>query len=398
MSRDALTIPEPVPASTSPPDLPGRTLVLYALLASSTFIVVGLIWDISWHMTIGRDTLWSPPHVLEQLGASLAGLSCGALVLRTTFLGTAADRGQTVSFWGFRGPLGAWVAIWGALAMIFSVPFDDWWHNAYGLDVEILSPPHMVLLAGMLGIQMGAMLLALGAQNRAAEPGRRTLAMAFCYAAGVLLTMAVIASFEHTGYANEWHGSRFYVITAGFVPFLLTGVAAAGRLRWPATVAAATYMGVMLGTGWVLQGVPATPRLSPILNAVDHMVPMPFPLVLVLPAVALDLVMRRGGGRSDWLLAPVLGLVFVATMVPVHWVFAEFLLSPAARNGIFLADRWPYNNLLGDWRYAFWNRDTVDGVWQAGLFLRRIGFAVLLATASARVGLFWGRWMARVQR
>ncbi len=28
--------------------------------------------------------------------------------------------------------------------MITSAPFDDWWHNAYGLDVKILSPPHVV--------------------------------------------------------------------------------------------------------------------------------------------------------------------------------------------------------------------------------------------------------------
>ena len=29
--------------------------------------------------------------------------------------------------------------------MIVSAPFDNWWHNAYGLDVRIISHPHMVL-------------------------------------------------------------------------------------------------------------------------------------------------------------------------------------------------------------------------------------------------------------
>ncbi len=51
-------------------------------------------------------------------------------------------------FWGFSGPLGAWVTIWGTFVMITSAPFDNWWHNAYGLDVKIVSPPHMVLAAG----------------------------------------------------------------------------------------------------------------------------------------------------------------------------------------------------------------------------------------------------------
>ena len=46
---------------------------LYATLFASAAIVIGLIWDISWHRTIGRDTFWSPPHVLEQLAAIVAG-------------------------------------------------------------------------------------------------------------------------------------------------------------------------------------------------------------------------------------------------------------------------------------------------------------------------------------
>src|SRR6476619_8184234 len=138
---------------------------LYAVLFSSVSIVVGLIWDISWHRTIGRDTFWSPPHVLEQVAAIVAGASCGWLVLHTTFRGTPDERAASVRFWGFRGPLGAWVCIWGTLMMVSSAPFDNWWHNAYGLDVKIISPPHMVLAWGMIAIELGAMYLALGAQT-----------------------------------------------------------------------------------------------------------------------------------------------------------------------------------------------------------------------------------------
>ena len=79
------------------------TWTLYAVLTASACIVVGLIWDISWHRTVGRDTFWTYPHVLEQFAATLSGLSCGWLVLRTTFAGDDAARGSTVRFWGFRG-------------------------------------------------------------------------------------------------------------------------------------------------------------------------------------------------------------------------------------------------------------------------------------------------------
>src|SRR2546426_4311932 len=66
----------------------------------------------------------------------------------------------------FRSPLGAWVAIWGALAMIASGPFDDWWHNAYGLDVKVLSPPHVVLILGLIAIRFGTLLFILGQLGR----------------------------------------------------------------------------------------------------------------------------------------------------------------------------------------------------------------------------------------
>ena len=79
------------------------------ILASAAGIVVGLLWDISWHMSVGRDTFWSPPHVLEYASGVTAGLSCGFVVLRTTFAGTADDRAASVKFWGFLAPLGAWI-------------------------------------------------------------------------------------------------------------------------------------------------------------------------------------------------------------------------------------------------------------------------------------------------
>ena len=56
-----------------------------------------------------------------------------------------------VSIWGFRGPLGCFIATWGAFAMLTSAPFDNWWHNAYGLDVKIVSLPHSMLAHGRGG-------------------------------------------------------------------------------------------------------------------------------------------------------------------------------------------------------------------------------------------------------
>jgi hypothetical protein len=374
---------------------------MYAAIVASASIVVGLIWDISWHRTVGRDTFWTYPHVLEQFAATLAGLSCGWLVLRTTFAGDGLDRAKTVRFWGFRGPLGAWVCIWGTILMIASAPFDDWWHNAYGLDVKIVSPPHMVLALGMVAIEVGALLMVLAAQNRSSEEEAHRYGQLYAVAGGILVTMICTLIMEYSAAPNRMHTAQFYQVSGAVLPVFLVAFGRASRLRWPATATAAVYMAIVLVMMWTLQLFPATPKLAPIYNPVTHMVPPFFPLLLVVPAAALDIGLRARdtrGGWGDWLLALGLGAAFVATMLAVHWFWSEFLLSPAARNFVFAADQWDYNTRLGSWQYRYWALDGPHDTFALAPFLRGLGIATLLAAASARVGLWWGNGMARIAR
>jgi hypothetical protein len=375
--------------------------LIYAVVFASTSTLVGLLWDISWHRTIGRDTFWSPPHLLEQLAAVVAGLSCGYVVLHTTFAGTAEARGRSVRFWHFfQGPLGAWVCIWATITMITSAPFDNWWHNAYGLDVRIISLPHMVLAAGMIGLQVGAMLMVLGAQNRATtESDRRRLGLIFAFSSAVVVALAGILIEEEAAYGNTMHGSSFYSLTAMLMPVFLVAFARASRLKWPATVTALLYMGIVLVNMWVIQLFPAQPRLAPIYNPVTHMVPGPFPLLLVFPAIAIDLLINRFGKERDWTLSIALGVTFVGVMLAVHWFWGDFLVSPAARNRIFAADQWDYSSRLGPWRYQFWNLDRdASGKVSAILFAQGLGIAMIYAIISSRVGLWWGKGMALIKR
>src|SRR5215468_4905767 len=131
--------------------------------------LVGGVWDISWHMSIGRDTFWTPAHIAIQMTGVLVGIACAYMILTTTFAGESSAQGSSVKMWGFRGPLGAFIAVWGCVAMLTSAPFDNWWHNAYGLDVKIVSPPHILLSMGGLAIKIGLLALLAGAMNRAQE-------------------------------------------------------------------------------------------------------------------------------------------------------------------------------------------------------------------------------------
>jgi hypothetical protein len=390
-----------VTASAFGSDVPGAraSLPWYvpAVLVAATCAVVGVLWDISWHRTIGRDTFWTPAHMMIYASGIIAGLSCGWLVLRTTFAGTSVERAASVTFWGFRGPLGAWLCIWGALAMIVSAPFDNWWHNAYGLDVKVLSPPHVILALGFTGIELGAVLMVAGLQNRAAPEARRPYALLLGYGFGVVVLNVAIMGFEQIGFPHDAHNGLYYKVSAAVFPILLVACARSAALRWPATTAAAVYMAVTLIMLWLLQLFPATPKLAPVYRPLTHMVPPPFPLLLVVPAVVVDLVMQRVGrvgasGGRDWWLAPVVGVAFLATLFVTQWFATKFLISAASENFLFGAQRWNYNSFPGDFEHRFWNirADPVTPL--------TLGFAALLAMVSARLGLWCGNGLARVRR
>ena len=47
--------------------------------------MMGAYWDVSWHLSVGRDTFWTPAHMAIQLSGVLGGLTSGFLILSTTF-------------------------------------------------------------------------------------------------------------------------------------------------------------------------------------------------------------------------------------------------------------------------------------------------------------------------
>lgn len=361
---------------------------LWAVVFASTSVIVGVIWDISWHETIGRDTFWTPAHLAIYLGGIVSGLACGAHVLWRSFVAPAEDRAGAVRFWRwFHGPLGAWICIWGSLAMITSAPFDDWWHNAYGLDVEILSPPHVVLILGIIAIQAGALITALARQNL--FPADRVLPWIYAYTAGLLILGIDTVGTEYLARPNQWHSQEFFTVSALLFPLLLVGAARGGGLRYPAMAAALIYMVLKQAMVLILPLFAATPMLAPIYNPIDRMMPPSFPLLLILPALAIDTILRRRREWPAWRLAVACGIAFLAIHFAVQWLVGSLLLTPAGRNAFFVADRFPYMSNPGPWWYRFWGAlPTLTGM----------ALATGIAVVSARVGLSWGGWMHRVQR
>lgn len=355
-----------------------------------TSAIVGGQWDISWHSSIGRDTFWTPAHIAIYMCGVLAGVACGYLILHSTF--TVNGRGETVEVLGFRGPLGAFIAAWGGIAMLVSAPFDNWWHNAYGLDVKIVSPPHVVLFLGIFAIGMGALILTLGYMNRAEAGLRRTLQWLFLYTGGMLTILLQVFLMEYTN-RILLHSSLPYRLVACLIPFLLAGIWGASRHPFAATIVTGIYTLFELALILILPLFPAVPKLGPVYQTITHFVPPQFPVLLIVPAFLLDLFWQRSSQRSKTFVAAVSGAIFVLALLAVEWPLASFLISPANRNTLFgndVAYFVPPTSYIV--RGAFYSTET------ASEFAVGIGIAVIIAMAATRVGIAWGDWMKRVQR
>src|SRR5215470_11199111 len=80
---------------------------IWCSVAAVTSVMIGGYWDISWHMSIGRDSFWTPAHMAIYFCGVLAGLSSGYLILSNTVATGAPEREASVRIWGLRAPLGA---------------------------------------------------------------------------------------------------------------------------------------------------------------------------------------------------------------------------------------------------------------------------------------------------
>jgi len=400
MNTASLPLPADSPAaplSQARPAVAAIPWLSAVIVFAGLCITVGIIWDISWHATIGRDTFWTPAHLAIYLGGTLGGCLAGWLALQATFLRREALRATTTGLWGARAPLGAWVCIWGATAMLTSAPFDDWWHNAYGLDVKILSPPHALLAAGMYGVVTGALILVAADRNRRrdlGDAGHGTwLVVAAC---GIQLSLSSVLLMEQS-FPNQHRTATFALASAAMYPLFLVAAARFAPTRWAATKVALIYTVIQLGMVWVLPLFAAEPKLAPILNPVTRMAPPAFPLLLVVPALAIDLLFLGLRRKIHWawnlVRIPAAALLFTGLFLTVQWYFSKFLISPAADNWFFAGHGrfFGYGASL-EWRDEYWGQRNDKLTWLA------VAKAARIALVTSAIGLGAGSFLSRVRR
>jgi hypothetical protein len=376
-------------AETAATDLPAIWPLWFAV-GSSLAAAFGVHWDIAWHRSIGRDSFWTPPHVAIYSAAVMAAVAALARIIPATF--GRQGGGDSVRVLGFRGPLGAFISAWGGGTMLASAPFDDWWHNAYGLDVKILSPPHVALALGIIALHVGALVMLAGALNGAQGSRRRTLE-ALLIVVGGNMVVGLMTLFMEKTVRPFMHLGSFYFIVGLIVPLMMAAVQGATGRRWAGSATVTVYSLFLLALLWTFPLVPAQPKLGPVLVPVTSLIPPEFPLLLLPAALAVDAWLWRRRQQPGMATVVVGAALFTAVFLACQWPFASFLMSPHARN-YFWGARY----------FDFWLPATTH--YRRYAFLPESGLATVLwliaalggTTLSLAAGRGFGRWLARLRR
>jgi hypothetical protein len=230
-------------------------------------------------------------------------------------------------------------------------------------------------------------------QTVSGERTFRTLQRLFLYVGGLIVSGQMFFLIEKT-WDVELHSVAAYVAMGIALPVTFALLSQASRYKWAATATAAVYMIFAIGEILILPLVPAQPKLGPVFNPVTHLIPAKFPILIIVPALALDLLWQRTRAWKPWKIALLSGFVFMAVLTFVEWPFANFLLSKASENRFFGTIYFDYNSRPDgpDRLRQFLHPD--HGITLYWGLLR----AAIYGSISTWFGLSFCRWMRSVQR
>ncbi len=221
-------LPSGVSAPTAFSTLTLRRAGLWALLLSKLIAGWGVQWDIQWHVLIGRDSFWIPPHVMTYAGVTLAVLVSFGVLAWETLVGTDG-RGQRVL--GLTGTRGFLLAAAGIGLTVVAAPIDDLWHRMFGLDVTLWSPPHLL---GIVGAAINSLACFLIASE--VYPGRSRARFAAVVINGAMLYGGLHLTVDPSIRVAYLHGGvLFYTITilsALILPLSLVTTSIVSGNRW----------------------------------------------------------------------------------------------------------------------------------------------------------------------
>ena len=138
-------------------------LCLYHIIAR-----FGLAVDLQWHTDVGRDKLFTPPHIMILAGIIPTSIMLSSYIFWYSFI---SNQEEKVGFYigPFIAPTSLWMMVCGLITLVLGGLYDDFWHTSYGIDTTIITPPHVWTFAGGMLVEVATIALALQMKNRLKE-------------------------------------------------------------------------------------------------------------------------------------------------------------------------------------------------------------------------------------
>lgn len=167
--------------------------------------LLGIYWDVAWHIDVGRNMFFTPPH--NFLYSSIA------VVLVMSLYGLLRDRRDTPFHlrWGsLRLHPGVLIVAVGAALELLFAPMDELWHQLFGIDVTLWAPMHLIGIMGITLASFGGVVSAWREQRLAVNEERRrhfgrvTLFFAAAVLGWIILLLAEF-DFNTPQFPSFWH-------------------------------------------------------------------------------------------------------------------------------------------------------------------------------------------------
>jgi len=218
-------------------------LCLYHIIAR-----FGLAVDLQWHTDVGRDKLFTPPHIMILAGIVPTSIMLSSYIFWYSFISKQEEK---VGFYigPFIAPTSLWMMVCGLITLVFGGLYDDFWHTSYGIDTTIITPPHVWTFAGGMLVEIATIALALQMKNRLKENCPKWLDLI------ILGTLWALVYHFHLAFANfldprVW---SFEVLNINIIlHFIFAGATLMIFLpladRWLGKNGAISLSGLMLGS------------------------------------------------------------------------------------------------------------------------------------------------------
>lgn len=120
-------------------------IVDFSFIIGALLAVCGTYWDIRYHIDVGRDSFWIPPHLMVYSGIIIGFFGSLLALWKTRQIHKPFSKKLSFAIL---------LIVASGLLQISGAPIDDWWHRMFGLDVTVWSPPHLLLIFAGFAISL----------------------------------------------------------------------------------------------------------------------------------------------------------------------------------------------------------------------------------------------------